>query len=111
LGSLQPEDPDPLKLTFVTRLIIFLDTGIDTSPAPDASGKLKTVTPEGLLRGFLRTDLEFPSIFLLISLLQFGNEAFLFLFCHLQKMFLKEVLDFLFCARGEERDRHSCNGG
>jgi hypothetical protein len=25
-------------------------------------------------------------------------------------MFLEEVLDFLFCARREEGDRHSCNG-
>jgi len=111
ISSLQLEDPDPMKLTFVAGLIILLDTGIDASPAADASGKLKAVAPEGILLGFLRTDLEFPSIFLLISLLQFGNEAFLFLFGHLQKMFLKEVLDFLFCARGEERDRHSCNGG
>jgi len=111
ISSLQLEDPDPMKLTFVAGLIILLDTGIDASPATDASGKLKAVTPEGILLGFLRADLEFPSIFLVISLLQFGNEAFLFLFCHLEKMFLKEVLDFLFCARREERDRHSCNGG
>jgi len=111
ISSLQLEDPDPMKLTFVAGLVILLDTGIDASPATDASGKLKAVTPEGILLGFLRADLEFPSIFLVISLLQFGNEAFLFLFCHLEKMFLKEVLDFLFCARREERDRHSCNGG
>ena len=100
-----------MELTFVAGLIILLNARIDASPATDASGKLKAVTPEGILLGFLRTDLEFPSIFLLISLLQFGNEAFLFLFCHLQKMFLKEVLDFLFCARGEQGDGHSCNGG
>ena len=111
ISSLQLEDPDPMKLTFVAGLIILLDTGIHASPAADASGKLKAVTPEGILLGSLRADLEFLSIFLLISLLQFGNEAFLFLFCHLQKMFLKEVLDFLFCARRKERDRHSCNGG
>jgi hypothetical protein len=111
ISSLQLEDPDPMELTFVAGLIILLDTGIDASPATDASGKLEAVTPEGILLGFLRADLEFPSIFLLISLLQFGNEAFLFLFCHLQKMLLKEVLDLLFCARREERDRHSCNGG
>jgi hypothetical protein len=111
ISSLQLEDPDPMELTFITGLVIFLDTRIDASPAADASGKLKTVTPEGILLGFLRADLEFPSIFSLISLLQFGNEAFLFLFCHFQKMLLKEILDFLFCARREERNRHSSHGG
>jgi hypothetical protein len=111
ISSLQLEDPDPLKLTFVAGLIILFDACVDASPATNAPGKLKAVTPEGILLGFLRADLEFPSIFLLISLLQFGNEAFLFLFGHLQKMFLKEILDFLFCARREQWDRHSCNGG
>jgi hypothetical protein len=111
ISSLQLEDPDPMELTFVAGLIILLDACIDASPATDASGKLKAVTPKGLLLGFLRADLEFSSIFLLISLLQFGNEAFLFLFCHLQEMFLKEVLYFLLCACREERDRHSRYGG
>jgi hypothetical protein len=96
ISFLQLEDSDPLKLTFVAGLIIFLDTSIDTSPAPDTSGKLEAITPEGILLGFLYADLEFSSIFLLISFLQFGNEAFLFLLCHFQKMFLKEILNFLF---------------
>jgi hypothetical protein len=102
ISSLQLEDPDPMKLTFVAGLVILLDACVDASPATDASGKLKAVTPEGILPGLLRADLEFPSIFLPISLLQFGNEAFLILIGHLQKMFLKEILDFLFRARREQ---------
>ena len=104
VSSFKPEDPDPLELTFISGVIVLFDTGINTSPASNAPGKLETVTPEGILLGFLRADLKFPSIFLLISFLQFGNEAFLFLLCHLQKMFLKEVFGFLFGARREERD-------
>jgi len=44
ISSLQLEDPDPMELTFVAGLIILLDTGVDASPATDASGKLKAVT-------------------------------------------------------------------
>ena len=99
-----------MELTLVPGLIILRHTGIDAFSAPDASGKLEAIAPEGLSLGFLRADLEFLSIFLKISFFQFGDEAFLFFLCHLQKMFLKEVLGFLFGARCEEGDRKACHG-
>ena len=36
VSSLESEDPDPLKLRIMARMIIFIHTGIDTSPAADA---------------------------------------------------------------------------
>ena len=99
-----------MELTFITGLVILLHAGINASPASDAPGKLEAIAPESISLGLLRADLEFPSKFLKISLLQFGDDRLLFFFGHLQKMFLKEVLGLLFRAPREERDRKACRG-
>ena len=65
VSSLEPENPDPVKLRIMARMIVFFHTGIDASPAADASGKFKTITPEGIGKGFLCADLKFLSVFLL----------------------------------------------
>jgi hypothetical protein len=88
VSSLEPENPDPLKLRVMARMIVFFHAGIDTSPAANASRKLQTVSPESFGNGFLRADLKFPSIFLQVPLLQLRNDAFLIFFGHFLKMFL-----------------------
>jgi hypothetical protein len=62
ISSLQPENPDPLKLGFISRLIVFFHTRINTSPASDTPGKLETIAPKGIGQGFLGAHLKFPPI-------------------------------------------------
>jgi hypothetical protein len=64
ISSLQPENPDPVELGFVARIIIFLDTGIDAPPAANTTGKFKTITPQGVGKGILCADLEFLPVLL-----------------------------------------------
>jgi len=108
VSSLEPENPDPLELRIMARMIIFFHTGIDTSPAANASRKFKTVSPEGIRNGLFCTDLEFSTIFLQVSLFEFCNDTFLFFLGHFAEMFLQKVLRFLLGARGEERKRKTC---
>jgi len=98
-----------MELTFVPGLIVLHYAGINAFSASDAPGKLKAIAPDGLSLCLLGTDLEFFSIFLKISLLQLGDDSFLFFFCHLEKMFLKKVLGFLFRAGRKEGDRKACH--
>jgi hypothetical protein len=111
VSSLEPENPDPLELRIMARMVVFLHTGIDASSAANTSGKFQAVSPEGIGKSFLRADLKFPSIFLLISLFQLCNDTLLFFLCHFAEMFLQEVLNFLLGAGGEERKRKACQGG
>jgi len=62
ISSLEPENPDPLKLGFISRLIVFFHTRIDTSPASNAPGKLEAIAPKGIGQSFLGADLKFPAI-------------------------------------------------
>lgn len=106
--SLEPENPDPLELRFVAGMIVFFDTGIDASSAADTPGKFKTVTPQGIRESILGADLKFFSIFLIVPLLQLGNDL-LFLFGrHLAKMLLQEILGFFLGARRKDRKRSTC---
>jgi hypothetical protein len=101
VSSSESENPDPLKLRITARVVILFHTGIDASSAPDASGKLQTVCPEGIGNGRLGADLKFSSIFLQVSLFQLCNDMFLFFGCHLPKMFLQEILAFFLGTRRE----------
>ena len=103
-SPLESENPDPLKLVLGARVIIFFYTRVDAPSASDASGKIEAVSPEGVRNGLLCADLEFFSVFLKVSLLQFGNDPFLIFRRHLLKTLLQEVLGFLFRAGGEKRD-------
>jgi hypothetical protein len=88
VSSLEPENPDPLKLRVMARIIVFFHAGIDASSAANASGKFQTVCPKGIWSSLLGTDLKFSSIFLRVSLFQFFNDTFLFFWCHFPKMLL-----------------------
>jgi hypothetical protein len=94
VSSFEPEHPDPLKLRIMARVVILFHTGVDTSSAPDASGKLQAVCPKGIGNGLPGADLKFSSVFLLVSLFQLCNDTFLFFGCHFPKMFLQEILGF-----------------
>jgi hypothetical protein len=111
VSSLESENPDPLKLRIMARIIVFFHAGIDTSPATNTSRKLEAVCPKGIGNSLLGADLKFPSIFLQVSLLQFFDDTFLLFWCHFPKMFLQKVLTFLLRARGEERKRKTRYGG
>jgi hypothetical protein len=111
ISSLQPENPDPLKLRFVSRLIVFFHTRINTSPASNAPGKLEAIAPKGIGQSFLGTNLKFPPILLQVSLFQLRDDPFLFLVRHLMKMFLQEIFGFLFRAGREERESHTSQSG
>jgi hypothetical protein len=102
ISSLEPENPDPLKLRFIAGIIVFFNTGIDTSSTADAPGQLKTVTPEGMGKGFLCAHLKFLLIFSKVFFFQSDDEKFLFFLRHLKKMFLQEVFGFLLRARRKE---------
>jgi hypothetical protein len=108
VSSLEPENPDPLELRIMVRMIVFFHTGINTSSAANTSGKFQTISPEGIGNGFLRADLKFPPIFLQVSLFQLCNDTFLFFLGHLAEMFLQKVLSLLLCAGGEKRKRKTC---
>jgi hypothetical protein len=88
ISSLEPENPDPLKLRIMARVIILFHTGINASPAANTSGKLEAVCPKGIGNSFLGADLKFSPVFLQVSLLQFFNDTFLFFWCHFPKMLL-----------------------
>jgi hypothetical protein len=64
VSSLESEDPDPVELRIIARMIVFLHTSINASSTANTSRKLQAVSPEGMGNGFLRADLKFPSIFL-----------------------------------------------
>ena len=104
VAPLELEDPDPLELMFIAGIVIFFYTRVDAPSASDASGKIETVSPEGVRNGLLCADLEFFSVFLEVSLLQLGNDPFLVFSRHLLKTLLQEVLGFLFGAGGEKRN-------
>lgn len=95
-SPLESENPDPLKLVLRARVIIFFYAGVDAPSTSDAPGKIQTVSPEGVRNGLLCADLEFLPVFLKVSLLQFGNDLFLFFRRHLLETFLEEVFGFLF---------------
>jgi hypothetical protein len=104
VSSLEPENPDPLKLRVMPRMIVFFHTGVDASSAPNTSGKLQAVCPKGIWNRLLGADLKFPSVFLRVPLFQLCNDTFLFFRCHFPKMFLQKVLGLLLCTGGEKRD-------
>jgi hypothetical protein len=103
-SPLESENPNPLKLVLRARVIIFFYTRVDAPSASNASGKIETVSPEGIGNGLLGADLEFFPVFLKVSLLQFGNDPFFIFRRHLLKTPLQKVLGFLFRAGGEKRD-------
>ena len=103
-SPLESENPDPLKLVLRARAIIFFYTRVDTSSASDAPGEIEAISPEGIGKGLLRANLKFLAIFLKVSLLEFGDDPFLFFRRHLLEMFLKKVLGFLFRTGGEKRN-------
>jgi hypothetical protein len=109
--SLEPENPDPLELRVMAGIIIFFHASIDASAAANTPGKLEAVSPKGIRNSLLCADLEFPPIFLQVSLFQFFNDTFLFFLCHFAEMFLQKVLSLLLGAGGEERKRKTCEGG
>jgi hypothetical protein len=111
VSSFESENPDPLKLRVMARMVILFHTGIDASPTTDTSRKLQAVCPKGIGNRLLGADLKFSSIFLLISLLQLCNDMFLFFFCHLAKMFLQEIFGLFLGAGGEQGERSTCGGG
>jgi hypothetical protein len=39
VSSLEPENPDPVELRIMARMVVFLHTGIDASSAANTSGK------------------------------------------------------------------------
>jgi hypothetical protein len=101
ISSLESQHPDPVELRLVARIIVFFRTRIDTSSAADAPRKLKTVTPEGVRKGFLCADLKFFPILSRVPFLQLGNHPFLFFRAHFSKMLLEKILGLFLRARGE----------
>jgi hypothetical protein len=101
VSPLEPEDPDPVELRFVTGVIIFFHAGIDTSPAANTAGKLKTVAPEGVGDCPLRADLKFFPELLVVSFFQFSDGVFLFFRGHFVKMLLKKILDLFLRTGGK----------
>ena len=93
-----------MELMFIAGIVIFFYTRVDAPSASDASGKIETVSPEGVRNGLLCADLEFFSVFLEVSLLQLCNDPFLVFRRHLLKTLLQEVLGFLFGTGGEKRN-------
>ena len=57
----------------------------------------------------MRADRKSLSIFLLVSLLQFGNDSFLLVRRHLAKMLLEEIF-LLLSGAGNEGHRNPCQG-
>jgi hypothetical protein len=108
VSSLEPENPDPLKLRIMARVIIFLDTSINASPAANTPGKLQAVRPKGIWNSLLGADLKFSPIFLQVSLFQFFNDTFLFFWCHLPKVLLQKILGLLLGAGRKEGKRKTC---
>jgi len=109
-SPLDPENSNPLKLMLIAGAIIFPYTGVDTPPATDAPGEIEAVSPKGIRKGILRTDLKFPAIFLQVSLFEFGNNPFLFFRSHLFEMFLQEIFGLLFRTgreKGKRKPRQS----
>jgi hypothetical protein len=86
--SFESNDPDPVKLRMTAGVIVLFRTGIDASPAADATGKFKAISPEGIRQGILGTDLKLFSVFLQISFFQFGDQTFLFFTGHLPEVLL-----------------------
>jgi hypothetical protein len=111
ISSLEPENPDPLKLRFISGLIVFFHTGINTSPASNAPGKLETIAPKRIGQSFLGADLKFPPILLQVSLFQLCDDPFLFIRGHLHEAFLQEIFGFLFRAGGENRESQPSQSG
>ena len=48
VSPLEPEDSYPMELTIITRVVVLPYAGIDASPAADATGKFKTISPEAI---------------------------------------------------------------
>ena len=101
VSSLESENPDPLKLRIVARVIIFFHTGVDASSTADTSGQLEAICPKGIGSRFLGADLKFSSVFLLVSLFQLRNNPFLIFGRHFLKMLLQKILGFFLGAGGE----------
>jgi hypothetical protein len=108
ISSLEPENPDPLKLRFIAGIIVFFNTGIDTSPAADAARKFKAIAPKGIREGFLCTDLKFLPVFSRVPFFQFGDHKFLLFLRHLTEMLLQEILGLLPCAGRQDRQGNPC---
>ena len=100
VSPLEPEHPDPVELGHRARIVVLLDAGINASPAADASGKLKAITPKGMRDSLLGADLKFLSVFLVVPVLQLGDDLLLFFRGHFPKMLLKEILLLLFRTVG-----------
>jgi len=111
VSSLQSEDSDPVELAGITGLIIFLDTGVDASSTPNASRELQTISPKGLGKGLLRADLKFPAVLLKVSSFHLSDDLLLFVFVHLEVVFLKEIFYFFSRARGEKRKSEAGQSG
>ncbi len=106
----ESEDPDPVELRVMTRVIVFFYAGVDAPPAPDAARKFKAVTPEGIGQSILCADFKVLPVLLIVSFFQFGDDALLLFRGHLSKMFLEKILGLLLAAVGEERQRSSGQG-
>jgi hypothetical protein len=108
----EPDDPNPVELRILTRIVIFIGTGIDAPSTSDTARQVQTIAPEGVRECFLRADCKFLAVFLLISLFPFGNKSFLLVRGHLAKMLLEEIFFLLFSARkeGERNPRQGSKG-
>ena len=96
-------------MRILTRIVIFIGTGINAPSTSDTARQVQTIAPEGVRECFLRADCKFLAVFLLISLFPFGNKSFLLVRGHLAKMLLEEIFLFLFRAR-KEGERNPCQG-
>jgi hypothetical protein len=110
-SSLEPENPDPLKLRVMPGVIVFFYTSVDAPPATNTARKFKAIAPEGIGESVLCADLKFLPILSRISLFELCDDTSLFIFRHLTKMFLQKVFGFLLRTRGEKRERKACHGG
>jgi len=105
---LEPDDPNPMQLRILTRIVIFIGTGIDAPSASDTARQVQTIAPEGVRDRFLRADCKLLAVSLLVSLFPFGNESFLLVRGHLEKMLLEEI--FLLSFVQERREKKPCQG-
>ncbi len=88
---LQPDHPDPLELGLDPGLIILFHTGIDTSTASYAPGKIETVSPKNPCLGRLCADLYFLAVLFQILLFQSPYYLFFFILRHFTEMLLEEL--------------------
>jgi hypothetical protein len=62
VSSLEPKNPDPLKLGVMSGVIVFFYTSINAPPATNTARKFKAIAPEGIGQSSLCADLKFLTI-------------------------------------------------